>query len=413
MRIGTKFLFDTEKDRISDAQKKLFELQQKIASGKKVQKTSDNPVAYFQSRELEVSISKTSQDLSDAEEGLLFLRTQDEIFSKIEDILNRAKQLIGRAQQATEPSNSFPAFQKEAEELIKEALSWANYSLKGRFLFGGEKITRVGNTYRVPYEDREIEKTDSWVSPNAVQDPASALSSQLQISEGSFKIRVFDSSGNLFLEKKITYNPSVDTLNSVSSNINASMLGSVTSAVGSDNKLSLTALTGYTFEVVEDTGGLFSSLGGDGKVEYHGNFQGMRIESENEKIEMTTDGTKIFGDPGKTPGVLFALRELVDTLNFKKSGAVEDNLRIVIQEIDDAFSRLQKERVSVGDKIQRFEAIKFRLNTKQTDFKQDLSNKEDIDSSSAFIEFTARDNILRASMLTAVRMFELTLERFI
>jgi len=412
MRVPTKFLFDTHQDAIVKNQANVFDLQKRISSGLQIIRPSDNPSQYSLARTIQVRISKISRDLSDSSQVSGILQAKEEALSKLSDILAKAKLHAERGIDATS-TEELLSLASAVDELFKSAVEIANTSINGRYLFGGARVVPNSRFFRKPYEDREIIKQESWVAQKGV-DPSQTFGSIFNIKEGKFKLEVYDYSGNVILSKDIRYFD-YDRISDLANRINSEGLGLVLASVSPDGKLQLLSSTpGFKFSIMEDSMGIFADFGGDGIPEYHGNDENFSVEIKSEMVEIGTPGKEIFGDPSKgISGILTTLKNLSDILKGRKEGNLQELLRSAVIEIQESYEKLNSLRAKVGENISLVQKRQDFLEFVKVQDNIIKSQVEEIDMASASVDLSLRESVLQASMITAVRAFEMTLMRFL
>jgi flagellar hook-associated protein 3 FlgL len=412
MRVPTKFLFDTHRDAIVKNQSNVFDLQKRISSGLQIIRPSDNPSQYSLARTIQVRISKISRDLSDSHQVSSILQAKEEALSKLSDILAKAKLHAERGIDAMS-SEELLSLASAVDELFRAAVEIANTSINGRYLFGGTKVVPNSRFFRKPYEDREIIKQESWTSQRGV-DPSQTFGSIFNIKEGKFKLEVYDHSGNVILSKEIRYFDS-DKISDLANRINSEGLGLVLASVSPDGKLQISSSTpGFKFSIMEDSMGIFADFGGDGIPEYHGNDESFSVEIKSEMVEIGTPGKEIFGDPSKgISGILTTLKNLSDILKGRKEGNLQELLRSAVIEIQESYEKLNLLRAKVGEKISFVQKRQDFLEFVKVQNNIIKSQIEEIDMASASVDLSLRESVLQASMIVAVRAFEMTLMRFL
>ncbi len=412
MRVPTKFLFDTRQDSIVKNQANVFDLQKRISSGLQIIRPSDNPYQYSLARTIQVRISKISRDLSDSSQVSGILQAKEEALSKLSDILTKAKLNAERGIDANS-TEELLSLASSVDELFSAAVEIANTSINGRYLFGGTKVVPNSRFFRKPYEDREIIKQESWIAQKGV-NPSQTFGNLFNIKEGKFKLEVYDDSGNTVLSKEIKYFDS-DRISDLANRINSEGLGFVLASVSPDGKLQLLSSTpGFKFSIIEDSMGIFADFGGDGIPEYHGNDESFSVEIKSEMVEIGTPGKEIFGDPSKgINGILTTLKNLSDILKQKKEGNLQELLRSAVIDIEKAYEMLNSLRAKVGENISFTQKRQDFLEFVKVQNNITKSQIEEIDMASASVDLTLRESVLQASMIVAVRAFELTLMRFL
>lgn len=410
MRIPTRYIFETRREDINRNQLSVFELQKRISSGLKLLRPSDDPSYYSVSRGIEVELSKLSRDMSDANEVLHFLRSKESVLEKISDVLAKAR-LHAERGLSSSTSEEFGTLASAVEELFNQVVDLANTSVKGRFIFGGSRTVPVNPSYRKPYYDAEVERQESWQSRKGI---VGKIESSLKIKEGKFTLIVYDDRGNQILVNEVVYLGS-DTILDVANKINTAGGGLVlASSTPTGQLLVFSPNPGFKFSIVGDNMGLISEIGGDGIPEYHGDECEMSIEVKGALVNVTSDGRKIFGDSSKgIPGVLTTLKDLIDILRFRKEGNIQELLRSAVLEIEKTYEIVNSLRARVGESIgfveKRFDLLSH-IKTEETIRKSEL---EEIDIAQASVDLSLKESVLQASMISAVRAFELTIMRFI
>jgi Flagellin and related hook-associated proteins len=189
----------------------------------------------------------------------------------------------------------------------------------------------------------------------------------------------------------------------------------VLASVSPDGKLQLSSSTpGFKFSIMEDSMGIFADFGGDGIPEYHGNDESFSVEIKSEMVEIGTPGKEIFGDPSKgIGGILTTLKNLSDILKGRKEGNLQELLRSAVIEIQESYEKLNSLRAKVGENISFVQKRQDFLEFVKVQNNIIKSQIEEIDMASASVDLSLRESVLQASMIVAVRAFEMTLMRFL
>ena len=122
---------------------KINNLQEMAASGKRVQKASDSPGEAFRILHLraEQTAYKTySKNLDDA------ITNMDQVSAVMEEIstaLQRSQQLLVQGANATLNADNRVAIGNEIDSLLEQMVSMANSKMRGRFLFGGDRLSEM------------------------------------------------------------------------------------------------------------------------------------------------------------------------------------------------------------------------------------------------------------------------------
>ena len=245
----------------------LFKAQQEIASGKKINKLSDDPAGVRDSLLLRSSISKASQFTRNIDNNRLYIEVSDSSLQSVDINLIRAKELavaeLGGL--ATAETRGFAA--KEFDQIIAQTFDSANIKIKNQFVFSGtafrtqpfEQSTSgavyfgnserfqisVGENVNANFTIPGSEVLANDLNPKLTSNTSlSVLNAGLGINPGSFTIT--DRSGNAG-SVVVT---STDTIGSLISKING-LSGNVTASIN---------LSGYGLELTDGSSLITQSL---------------------------------------------------------------------------------------------------------------------------------------------------------
>lgn len=113
------------------------DLQNQIASGRRVNHASDDPGAYESIRRLRSDDSHLNQYRRNADVAAHYLSSVDANLQQVSDIMHRANELTIRGGDATYSAADRRAMSGEVDQLLHSLLSIANASESGRHIFAG------------------------------------------------------------------------------------------------------------------------------------------------------------------------------------------------------------------------------------------------------------------------------------
>ena len=138
MQISTSTFFRQQGENIVDLKTAAANLEEQIATGKKVTKPSDDPVSFssisiLKSRQARLEqYDKTSQDLTQR------FSTEDSVLTQVNNILTRVQELTVQASNDTYSASDRKAISAEVQNLNDELVSLANTkTTDGSYLFAG------------------------------------------------------------------------------------------------------------------------------------------------------------------------------------------------------------------------------------------------------------------------------------
>lgn len=181
MRVSTNQIFQQGISNILNKQAELGQLQEQIASGKRLLRPSDDPSAMARSLDIEQAVVQTTQYQRNVGEARSRIEMQETTLARINEMLLRTRELALQANNATNGLVQRQAIAVEVEQIGLELRNLANgRDGNGDYLFGGYQgrdrpfeETRVGTASHVTYlgdqgvrftqvgEDRQIQVTES------------------------------------------------------------------------------------------------------------------------------------------------------------------------------------------------------------------------------------------------------------
>lgn len=124
------------------AQEALSTYQNRLASGKRVQRPSDDPVATVDSLRLRARLAEVERLRANAQDARDWLEMTDGALDRAGQIVQRARELAIRAASGTLPDSSLDAIAAEVQQLRDHLLEVANSTLGGVYLFGGYRTNQ-------------------------------------------------------------------------------------------------------------------------------------------------------------------------------------------------------------------------------------------------------------------------------
>jgi flagellar hook-associated protein 3 FlgL len=172
----------------------IIDWQNKLATGRRIHKPGDDPVGVGYYMRYNSEINRTNEFLENANTGLGFLNTMDEMMQQTSDVLKRARVLVQQASTGTTPDDARQHIAAEIQQLKEQLVMIGNSSYSGRYLFNGQKTDQRPYSLTDPANDR----TDRGVyylnvSPN-VSVPVSISGEEIFGEAGAADnaFRVFD-----------------------------------------------------------------------------------------------------------------------------------------------------------------------------------------------------------------------------
>lgn len=138
-RVANSQLYDRGVSNIQNNLSFIADLQNKIASGRRIEKPSEDPVGATQLLGLLSEDTQSEQYIKNIEEGLSEISLTDNALGTVGDIAQRARELAVRASNAAVSQSQLSGFSSEVEGLISQLVSAGNTTYGGRYIFSGFK----------------------------------------------------------------------------------------------------------------------------------------------------------------------------------------------------------------------------------------------------------------------------------
>ncbi|MBW8887001.1 MAG: flagellar hook-associated protein FlgL [Fibrobacteres bacterium] len=377
-------------DRLFMNYNKLEGTQEQLATGKKINNATDDPVSAAQSMELRSQLDQFSSFQRNINDGLGYLGTIDSTLNTGTNIYQAMRE---RAIQASNDSNSGDSryyIGQEVRGMFDQMVALSNTTFKGEFVFSGT------NTQVAPYEMRNGQSTIQAGAPaNSSNSDYTAIGTWIDLKDQN----VTDSNDT----------PSKSALPNL---IVPGTFGIPGLKEGTD------------FEVNYHTGQLkilsapaaASLAGGNLTASYswlrrnEKDLDGVskREIEEGVTARINTTASDAFG--AKTGGNAWdAMIDLLDgTLNNKP-----DKIRGSLDGIDQSLKRNLTAQSSNGARVQRFESTQSRNSDRQTYTTQLQSDVEDVDFAKAVSDFNLEQAVYEASLKMGAQALQSSLVNFL
>jgi flagellar hook-associated protein 3 FlgL len=194
MRISTQQFYRTNTNILNNSQQTMLQEQMKIASGKRIESPSDDPVGAARIALLENRISRTDRYESNAEFASNVLTTHEATMKTFGDIGIRLKELQVRGGDLTLNREGRKALADEASQLLNQMVSLANSKdPNGDYIYSGNQtriqpITQSGTTYTYNGDDGQRSVNISSGMEMPVSDSGYDLFMNLANADGNFTV---------------------------------------------------------------------------------------------------------------------------------------------------------------------------------------------------------------------------------
>jgi flagellin-like hook-associated protein FlgL len=141
------------------------EKQNQLATGKKIQKPSDDPVGTTRIIKVKSDIVENEQYKDNARDAQSWLDVSENSLMDTKDILQRVRELAVQGANDTYTAGETDKIAKEIDQLIEEIIVNANSTMAGRYLFSGfqtdEPLLNEDGTYNININSEKVTDFDS------------------------------------------------------------------------------------------------------------------------------------------------------------------------------------------------------------------------------------------------------------
>lgn len=376
MRMTQSMLSNNMLRNLSNSYNKMGKLQQQIASGSKLTRPSDDPVAAILGMGYRTDLTKVSQFTRNMNEVNNWIDTTDESLNQVGNAITRVQALITQAANDSNTTEDRQKIQKEIDQIREQIRDVANTKSGDTYIFSGTKTSQplftdgeIAGTLKAP----KFPLTDIVVDPS---DPTLFTAKDKDGKDVSYKLPFKDESG-------------------------ADVVTAIDTTTGMPNP----AVTSpYSYD--ENTGTIYTQPNG-----YN---QSVSIEVYN-GVTLNVNHSGAYDMFQKIDSMM---AKISDALASGKSGKELGDLLGGISSTEDASTiqglqnMVLEVRAEVGAKQNRVEMMSDRLAMQKVTVTKQLSDNEDVNYEEAITQLITDESIHRASLSVGSKIIQATLVDF-
>ena len=142
VRITQQVLVDSVLSDIRNAQRRLARTQRTLATGKRINTPSDDPIGTARALDLRSTISGTNQFMVNVRDATTFASESESTLRTVIDSLHRARELTLQGATGTINQEQRDTIALEINEILESVVDLANTDSNNRYLFSGTR-TRI------------------------------------------------------------------------------------------------------------------------------------------------------------------------------------------------------------------------------------------------------------------------------
>ncbi|MCD6665188.1 MAG: flagellar hook-associated protein FlgL [Hydrogenophaga sp.] len=408
MRISTANSYDRTIDVLQKRQSELSKLQSQLATGKRVQKASDDPVSATLSETARNRLARTEADLRSLEASRASLQQAESGLAESGELIQQVRELLVAAGNATYGPNEREDIARQLEGLRERLIGVANLKDNaGRTLFGGlgGASTPFVDTYGTSPPPPPPSSPASVVQFNGQRGQAAAGDRSLPQTLDGHAIWMEIPRGNGSFVVNL---PEAPTQNS----------GSVRADLGEVvDSSAWTGTVAYTIEFSDSGTGMQYTVSGDdgssiGPLSY---TSGKAIEFAG--ISLKVEGSPAIGDQlmiepvsSADPTDIFeVVQNAIDTLRDSNSTVRTHELGRIMTELDAGLDKVLLARGRAGEWLNRADSLEKLMGDRSADYEIEISRLEDMDLVKGISDFQTKQTGLEAALKAYAQVQRLSL----
>ncbi|MEN6390750.1 MAG: flagellar hook-associated protein FlgL [Syntrophomonas sp.] len=411
IRITNTMMANTLTRNMNNNLKNLNELQEQVATGRKINKPSDDPGGLVRSLRLRSDITANEQYLANISDSLSYMDTTESAMDNLTAVVNRVRELTVQASNGTNDDSALQSIAEELTQLREQIRTVANSTYGSKYVFAGSNVTEAPCT-----EDGQ------WIGNNIelMREIGSEVKIPVNMDMKSWFIQQGQSISGNGASTDITGLPAspppsfqiqVDG-DATAHTITLDPVGPPALNNGTDIATAMQTAINAIVQPGYDYAGVTVNYDVNGYVirsASPGINSGVQITSapngdiaDDLKLGIANDGTENAG--------IFAVMDQV--INAVKSGE-SDTTSDLLGKIDDKLDTLLTNRSIVGARTNRLEMQQTRLKNIDTSYTGLLSTNEDADIAEVSINLQMQENVYNASLAIGAKIIQPSLIDFL
>ena len=401
MRVSNRTIYQSINDRLSAIADQLRTINEQIASGKKINRLSDDPIGLTHALRLKKVLSQMSQYGKNVEHGQSWLNLTESSLQTVNGLVIRAKEIANQMATGTYSGAQRSSAAWEIQNLMEQLVQIGNTKLTGRYIFSGYQETQAPFDRDLSIHQTVADTGNTYAGTATSSGTYTGLFSKNYIVEittggdlGTAEYQVSEDGGltwgsNLFATDADAGDPN---------------------PVYSDNSLEVPYDQGTRISFTADT----FAVGDRFTIEvsrYNGDRNDMEIAIGNSsQIKVNLAGNVVLGEAGdKENNILDILAGLNHSLQNNDITGVQSAL----EELNQYQPLVMGNLADVGSRLNRLEMSKNLLSELELSNTTRLSEVEDVDVVRAITDLKAREQIYQAALFSATQIMQLSLVDFL
>jgi len=353
-------------------------LEEKISSGKNINRPSDNPIQTSRILELDNRVNFNSQYQENVDEGITFLTFTETSLNDSLTVMNEIYKISLQGSDVSVDSYERETMSRQVDQLLQEMINISNKKYQDKYVFGGTRTLESPFQAYTTIEDEVIANNGDNQAIQLSRDSIRKLSG----------VQIRDMDGNALIKGQdfeVDYDKAT-----------------ITFLADGNAQVESYQVTYKTFDVKFDEEVIEGVDANERGI--NGHFY-QEIE-EDIKVSMNITGYEAYQEQIDVFDTIIQLRK-----------SLEDNdqyaVNATIEDIQSSIKQLNQVAGLTGTKLQRLNLASGRLKKDNLTFEEFKSNIQDLDAVKAAMDLQALRNVYQSAIYSARVMFETTLSNFL
>jgi flagellar hook-associated protein 3 FlgL len=390
VRVSTNYIFENSRRVLQKSINNLLHTQEVMATQRKVNHLSDDPVAAGRILNLNTMIAQHDQFIRNLNAAGTFAHLYDGSMNTIISVLSRAKELlIGENNSATSTDQTREAARIEIVSLASQLVSVGNLQYSDRFLYAGFRDDTA------PFLDMFTTVTPAGGNTGGAAATYTEISDPAVVTGDAYQI-TFTAPNTYDVVNTTTGAPVITGA--------AYTSGGLIQFEGISLRLAdspLPPAAGDFFAVTSTPAGIY--VGDSGAV---------RMETDQDVFQQVNfTGDRVFLGQGITGGVnLFSIFQRANAALRTNNRTELDNL---LQEFDNAISQVTSQQSLAGSRQNLYDKTVERLQDSKLNMQTFLSELRDVEVTDAITELNKQENAYQAVLSATGKILQPSLLDFL
>jgi flagellar hook-associated protein 3 FlgL len=378
---------DTVLRNISRNYKNLSSWQEKLSSGKRLNRPSDNPIDMKNNISYKAEMSQTAQYKRNIEDGQGWISMTEVAMNNMNEIMQRMRELGIQASNDTLIGQEREYIAQEVDQLVRQLMSLSNSTYKGDYIFGGTNADKMIYNYKT--------------------------GENYSFTPGQFAAGV-DNAMTVYGNNTMNQYKRIDP-KTLSLSYDAG-LGSVAAVEGTDFTVdyangTLRAVAGSAFETAVLGGPVTVNVTFNhyDKVNKDNGGSILREIEQGVKPRINVSADELFDDTANNVNMFGVSVKMLDGLRSNNGEKIGNAIR----DMDLVFAKIRATQSSNGARFNRFDLTLVRNESRQIELSRMQSKLEDLDFAEAITEFSLSENVFNASLKAGAKVIMPSLGNYI